>query len=143
MLNKVIDILCNYTNWKTPHISSENITLFSLENNVELFLFATNTNDIVFYVQLMPLPQENPYQFIYNIAQKSIGMYKIKKSILSISNNFLTLHRTLKNDQINQTNIINLTKEILNDADIWKNILSKEQESSSSFSFPFNNTILP
>ena len=124
MLNKVIDVLCNYTNWKTPYFHNEKTISFLLENNMELFLFVPNNEQIIFYTKLAKLPTTNIQNFITFIAEHATGMYKIRKSIISITENTLTLHQIIYNNQFNQTNIINTVTELLNDTTLWKNLIA-------------------
>ncbi len=124
MLNQIVNVLCNNANWKTPYFHSEKKCSFFLEKNLELFLFAPNNEQIIFYIPLIKLPSHDYYSFTKIIAQKATGMYKKRTSMISVTENTLMLHKIVSTKELEQNIIIHTAKELLNDAELWKNIIS-------------------
>lgn len=136
MINTVTEIIRSHAKWQKPVQKEPNFYSFLLENNAELSLFSPNGQDCIFTVTLSSVPENNQKDiFLQNIARKNAGMYKKRKSILSVTDNKLTLHRLLKQHELSAENIIQTAKEILNDADIWHTVLSENKQQASPFSF--------
>lgn len=136
MLQTVINTLCSHAKWKMPKQNAQGQYTFFLDNNVEFSLFSPNGQDCIFLVKIADIPQGNEGEnLIQNIAAKAAGMYKIKKSVVSVRDNAVYLHRLLLKQEINQERILPAAKEILNDADIWHTALTQGSSQSSPFSF--------
>jgi hypothetical protein len=136
MLQTVINTLCSHAKWKMPQQNTQGQYTFFLDNNVEFSLFSPNGQDCIFLVKIADIPHGNEGEsFIQNIAAKAAGMYKIKKSIVSIRDNAVYLHRLVLKQEINQERILQTAKEILNDADIWHTALTHGSSQNSPFSF--------
>lgn len=136
MLQTVINTLCSHAKWKMPQQNPKGQYCFFLDNNVEFSLFSPNGQDCIFLVKVAAVPQGNEGEnFIQNIAAKAAGMYKKKKSIISVQDNTVYLHRILSKKDITQEQILLTAKEILNDADIWHTALAQNSSQSSPFSF--------
>lgn len=136
MLQTVINTLCSHAKWKMPQQNARGQYTFFLENNVEFSLFSPNGQDCIFLVKITDIPGGNEGNtFVQNIARKAAGMYKRKKSIVSIQDNAVYLHRLLLRQDIAEEQILLTAKKILNDADIWHNALSQTGSQQSPFSF--------
>lgn len=136
MLQTVINTLCSHAKWKMPQQNARGQYSFFLENNAEFSLFSPNGQDCVFLVKVADIPQGNESDtFIQTIAQKAAGMYKLKKSIVSIQDNAVYLHRLLFRQDIAEEQILQTAKEILNDADVWHTALAQNSSQHSPFSF--------
>lgn len=136
MLQTVINTLCSHAKWKMPQQNAKGQYCFFLDNNVEFSLFSPNGQDCIFLVKLADIPPGNEGEnFIQNIAAKAAGMYKKKKSIVSVQENTVYLHRILLKQDMSQEQILQTAKEILNDADIWQTALAQGSSQRSAFSF--------
>lgn len=136
MLQTVINTLCSHAKWKMPQQNAKGQYSFFLENNVEFSLFSPNGQDCIFLVKIADIPGGNEGEtFIQAIAHKAAGMYKIKKSIVSIQDNTVYLHRLLFKQESAEEQILQTAKEILNDADVWHTALSQNSSHHSPFSF--------
>lgn len=136
MLQTVINTLCSHAKWKTPKQNAKGQYTFFLDNNVEFALFSPNGQDCIFLVKIANISQGNEGDtFIQTIAKKAAGMYKIKKSVISIYDNIAYLHRLLLKQDSTQEKILQTAKEILNDADVWQTALSQNSSQNSPFSF--------
>lgn len=136
MLQTVINTLCSHAKWKMSQQNAQGKYCFFLDNNVEFSLFSPNGQDCIFLVKIAAVPQGNEGEnFIQNIAAKAAGMYKKKKSILSIQENTVYLHRIILKQDMAEEQILQTAKEILNDADIWHTALTQGSSQRSPFSF--------
>lgn len=136
MLQAVINTLCSHAKWKMPEQNAKGQYCFSLDKTAEFFIFSPNGQDCIFLVKIADIPQGNEEEnFIQNIAAKAAGMYKKKKSIVSIQENTVYLHRILLKQDIGKEQILQTAKEILNDADIWHTALAQRSGQPSPFSF--------
>lgn len=141
MIQQIAETLCSYANWKMPQTEGQNKICFLLEHDAQLTLFSPNGQDCIFIVTLFPLPQDSQKDaYIQNLAQKAGGMYKKRKSVLSLTDGNVTLHAILKQPELTKENIIQTAKDILNDADIWHTILSENKNRTSPFSFSFTGS---
>lgn len=136
MLQKITDIITEKTKWHSPKKLHNGHCCFRLESH-EFCFFSPNGQDIVFYVKLADIPQENAYSWLDNIAKKAAGMYKRKKSVVSVKDNALVLYRVLKEREITESTVLDGAKEILNDADLWNTVINGGSASRSPFSFSF------
>lgn len=136
MIDTVIEVICSHAKWQKPLQKEQNFFSFLLENNAELSLFSPNGQDCIFIVTLSPVPEDSQRDnFLQNLARKNAGMYKKRKSVLSVTNGKITLHRLLRRQELSSENILQTAKDILNDADIWHTILSENKQQASPFSF--------
>lgn len=136
MLQKITDIITEKTKWHSPQKMQNGHCCFRLESSVLCF-FSPNGQDIVFYVKLADIPQENADSWLDNIAKKAAGMYKRKKSAISVKDNALVLYRVLKEREITESSVTDCAKELLNDADLWNTVINGDSVPHSPFSFSF------
>lgn len=141
MIKQIAETLCSHTGWKMPLPDKKNKICFLLEHDAQLTLFSPNGQDCIFIVTLSPLPHDSQKnEYIQNVAQKAGGMYKKRKSVLSLTDGNVTLHRILKQPELTKENILQTAKDILNDADIWHTVLSGNKNRTSPFSFSFTGS---
>lgn len=141
MIKKAAETLCSHTKWKMPLQKEQNRICFLLDNNAELSLVSPNGQDCIFIVMLSPVPQDSQQDsYLQNLAHKAAGMYKKRKSVLSLTDGRITLHRILKQAELTDENILKTAKDILNDADIWHTVLSENKSRTSPFSFSFTGS---
>jgi hypothetical protein len=142
LLQEAAHAVAQAAGWKTPHRDGNGAYQFQLEGDLNMEFFSPEGRTGILHSMLKPLPETDAEAdaLLQKCAQRAVACCKTRKSILSVDQAGLHLHRSFRLDELSPDMLRRTApteaRDFLNDLAWWKNqIMSADQASSSPFSF--------
>lgn len=140
-LQRAADVITQTAGWRTAVPDGDGVIRFALEGDLDFELLSPEGRTGVFRAALAPAPSEQTAQGeeeLRRVASLAVACLKKRKSILSIAEGSLELHRTFPLSSENGY-VIRELRDFLNDFAWWKKQLTggpaPVKTSSDTFSF--------
>ncbi|HJD96233.1 hypothetical protein [Mailhella massiliensis] len=140
-LQQTADIITRAAGWEHATPDEEGCFHFSLEGGLDFSLFSPENRTGILLSSLGKAPESD--EEVRRLAALAAGCLKKRRSVFSIGEHGLELHRAFPLSSASESFLIPEVRDFLNDLAWWKRQISgggaSMNKSSSPFSLPFGN----
>ncbi len=140
-LQQTADILTRAAGWEPATPDEEGVFHFSLEGGLDFSLFSPENRTGILLSSLGKTPDSD--EEIKRLAALAAGCLKKRRSVFSIGERGLELHRSFSLAEASEGFLVPEVRDFLNDLAWWKRQISgsgaSTPKNTSPFSFPFGN----
>ena len=140
-LQQIADIITRAAGWKQAFPGEDGAFHFELEGGLDFSLLSPENRTGIFLAPLGNVPDSD--EDIRRLAALAAGSLKKRRSVFSLGEHGLELHRSFLLSDASETVIVPELRDFLNDLAWWKHQISGAGSSSSQpaspFSFTFGN----